>query len=357
MNDVAIGKTTPLLPQPQPQQQRGVVKSPEKEVGEIPWVEKYRPTELSQIVHHDLIIKMLHAFLSDKSMPHLFFYGPPGTGKTSTILSCAREIYGKYMNLMVLHLNASDDRGVDIVRKQIIQFASTANMFCFNTYKLIILDEADSMTKQAQIALRDILMTYSSNARFCLIGNYQYSLISSLQSRMIKLLFTPVPMPQVIGVVQNILDSEQVRYDADAIEYIYRIIGGDLRKYINVLQSLCLRLEDGERLTRSNVEEQLCRWKQEDIVALIHFIRDHTLRESYLYAQDLLRTHSQDFMTWVREIFAVMVKHLPNESDLQSFCDEISTIEYNSSSVVYYDIQLFAFICSCHRVSGQLVGV
>ena len=325
----------------------------------MPWVEKYRPTELRQIVHHEVILRMLRTFLQDRSLPHLFFYGPPGTGKTSTILSCASEIYGKNIHLMTLHLNASDERGIDVVRKQVIQFASTANMFCVDMYKLIILDEADSMTKQAQIALRDILMLYSSNARFCLIGNYQYSLIPSLQSRMVKLLFTPVPMQSVFGVVQNILNQENIVYDMDAIQYIYSIVGGDLRKYINVLQSLCLRLEEGgkDRLTRTNVEEQLCRWKKDEIVALVRYIGTHSVRESYDHACLLLRTHTQDFMTWLREIFALVMTQLTDDDDIQLFCEEISMIEYNASSVVYHDVQLFAFVCCCHRLSNCLKSV
>ena len=321
----------------------------------LPWVEKYRPTELSQIVHHESILQILRAFLRNKAMPHLFFYGPPGVGKTSTILSCAREIYGRYMNLMVLHLNASDERGVNVVRKQVIQFASTANMFCLDTYKLIILDEADSMTVEAQIALRDILMTYSTNARFCLIGNYQYSLIPSLQSRMIKLLFTPVPIVHALRVVQHILTSEQVPYDHDAIEYIYRVIGGDLRKYINVLQSLCLRTDDGARLTRSRVEKQLCRATTEEITAVVQFFRGHTMRESHAHMHALLQHHTQDFMTWVREMFDVYVRHLRDDAALQCFCEDMSLIEYNACTVVYYDVQLFAFVCCCHRYATQLV--
>ena len=324
-----------------------------KDSSTMPWVEKYRPTELSHIVHHDVILRILRTFLHNHSMPHLFFYGPPGTGKTSTILSCAKEIYGKHSSLMVLHLNASDERGVDIVRKRIIQFASTANMFCVEGYKLIVLDEADSMTTDAQIALRDILMTYSSNARFCLIGNYQYSLIPSLQSRMVKLLFTPVPLEQVLIVVERILSNEGVKYEPEAVQYLYTIVGGDLRKYINVLQSLCLRVP---ALTKIVIEEKLCRWKEDEMRDLIRYIRAHTLKESYEHIQQKLQNHTQDFMSWLQNIFEMYLKYMRDDDDLQAFCDEISIIEYNSSSVVYYDVQLFCFTACCHKYAKRLTN-
>ena len=188
----------------------------------LPWVEKYRPTTLNGIVHHTRIIHLLRRFIATRTMPHLFFYGPPGTGKTSTILSCAREVYGKATNMMVLHLNASDERGIDVVRKQIIQFASTSSLFHVSTTmaKLVVLDEADSMTHTAQIALRDIMMQYDT--LFCLIGNYQYALLPPLQSRVVRLLFTPIPVEDAVAVgahhVQQDVVGDEAQHGRDALD-------------------------------------------------------------------------------------------------------------------------------------------
>jgi replication factor C subunit 3/5 len=153
----------------------------------LPWVEKYRPSALQELISHEDIIKTIRKFISEDKLPHLLFYGPPGTGKTSTILACAKEIYStKECNSMVLELNASDDRGINVVRGQILNFASTRTIFN-SGYKLVILDEADSMTNDAQNALRRIIEKFTENVRFCLICNYLSKIIPALQSRYVLL--------------------------------------------------------------------------------------------------------------------------------------------------------------------------
>ena len=150
-------------------------KAPRK--ANLPWVEKYRPNALQELISHEDIIKTIRKFISQDKLPHLLFYGPPGTGKTSTILACAKEIYSpKQFNSMVLELNASDDRGINVVRNQILSFASTRTIFN-SGYKLIILDEADAMTNDAQNALRRIIEKYTENVRFCMICNYLSKII------------------------------------------------------------------------------------------------------------------------------------------------------------------------------------
>jgi replication factor C subunit 3/5 len=137
----------------------------------LQWVEKYRPQKMEDIVAQDEIVKTLTSLLDSQRLPHLLFYGPPGTGKTSTILACARRIYGNNFHSMVLEQNASDDRGIAVVRDQIRSFASTKILFSSGP-KLIILDEADQMTNDAQAALRRLIEKYTNNARFCIICNY-----------------------------------------------------------------------------------------------------------------------------------------------------------------------------------------
>ncbi|KAK8791861.1 hypothetical protein WA158_005238 [Blastocystis sp. Blastoise] len=154
----------------------------EKDVQGLPWVEKYRPTEFEEIVSHDDILSTINKLIENKKLPHLLFHGPPGTGKTTTILACARKMYGSNYKSMTLELNASDDRGIDVVRDQIKNFAGTQKLFSSGV-KLIILDEADNMTNVAQFALRRIIEKYSQNTRFCLICNYVSNIIPALQSR------------------------------------------------------------------------------------------------------------------------------------------------------------------------------
>ena len=152
-------------------------------VANLTWVEKYRPGALQELISHEDIIGTIRKFLHEDKLPHLLFYGPPGTGKTSTILACAKEIYSpREFNSMVLELNASDDRGISVVRGQILNFASTRTIFN-SGFKLVILDEADSMTNDAQNALRRIIEKFTDNVRFCLICNYLSKIIPALQSR------------------------------------------------------------------------------------------------------------------------------------------------------------------------------
>ena len=134
----------------------------------LPWVEKYRPSNMNEIISHTQNIETIKKLLSGNSLPHLLFYGSSGTGKTSTIMALAKKIYGKNMRLMVMKLDASDDRGINSVRDDIKGFAEKTNMFQKGV-KLIILDEADSMTFDAQFALRRIIEKYSTTLRFCLI--------------------------------------------------------------------------------------------------------------------------------------------------------------------------------------------
>ena len=181
-------------------------------------------------------------------LPHLLLYGPPGTGKTSTILALARRIYGaKNMRQMVLELNASDDRGIDVVREQIKTFASTKQIFTMNptstsstsiaAYKLIILDEADAMTSTAQMALRRIMEKYTANTRFCIIANYTHKLSPALLSRCTRFRFSPLKERDIRVLVDKVIMEENVRITPEATDSLVRLSKGDMRRALNVLQA------------------------------------------------------------------------------------------------------------------------
>ena len=148
----------------------------------LPWIEKYRPKNINDIISHDMNIETIKNLLIGGALPHLLFHGSPGTGKTSTIMALAKEIYGSNVRLMSLKLDASDDRGINSVREDIKGFAEKSNMFQKGV-RLIILDEADSMTFDAQFALRRIMEKYSATIRFCLICNYENKIIPAIRSR------------------------------------------------------------------------------------------------------------------------------------------------------------------------------
>ncbi|ERF69258.1 Replication factor C subunit 3 [Endocarpon pusillum Z07020] len=215
----------------------------------LPWVEKYRPNTLDDVSGHQDILATINRFVEHNRLPHLLLYGPPGTGKTSTILALARKIYGpKNMRQMVLEMNASDDRGIDVVREQIKTFASTKQIFTggvgastssggLGAFKLIVLDEADAMTSAAQMALRRIMEKYTANTRFCIIANYTHKLSPALLSRCTRFRFSPLKEADIRGLVNHVIENENINIDAEAVDSLVKLSKGDMRRALNVLQA------------------------------------------------------------------------------------------------------------------------
>ncbi|OAX37947.1 P-loop containing nucleoside triphosphate hydrolase protein [Rhizopogon vinicolor AM-OR11-026] len=202
----------------------------------LPWVEKYRPVTLDDVVSHKDITTTIVKFIEKNRLPHLLFYGPPGTGKTSTILAVARRIYGAEYKKQILELNASDDRGIDVVREQIKQFAETRTLFA-KGFKLIILDEADMMTQQAQAALRRVIEQYTKNVRFCIICNYVNKIAPAIQSRCTRFRFSPLPIVEVEKRVNDVVAAENVNLTEDGKKALLKLSKGDMRRALNVLQA------------------------------------------------------------------------------------------------------------------------
>ncbi|KAF9999325.1 hypothetical protein BGZ65_005309 [Modicella reniformis] len=208
-----------------------------------PWIEKYRPRTMDDISSQEQAVAVLKKTMESQNLPHLLFYGPPGTGKTSTILALARDIYGpEMMGSRVLELNASDERGIQVIREKVKNFARstvTHNIGHQNCppYKIIILDEADSMTADAQSALRRTMETYSKLTRFCLICNYVTRIIEPLASRCAKFRFRPLEEKHSKERLEMICQQEDVKISQEAILSLINVSEGDLRKSIMFLQS------------------------------------------------------------------------------------------------------------------------
>lgn len=210
----------------------------------IPWIEKYRPTRLSNIVDHPDIIKTLKNALKYNNIPHLLFHGSPGTGKTTTILAVARELYGpnNFAN-RVLELNASDERGIGMVRSSILNFVRASlsgvdPLYPSPAYKILILDEADAMTMEAQTALRRIMEEYSLTTRFCIICNYIDKIISPITSRCMQFKFFALSANNIKLHLQRIAEKEKLIIDDNIFDTITEISKGDLRKAIGTLQNV-----------------------------------------------------------------------------------------------------------------------
>ena len=204
-----------------------------------PWVEKYRPPTLENVVLSYINKRIIDNIIKENYFPNLLLYGPPGTGKTTTIINLLNA-YQKQHNQenkeLIIHLNASDDRGIDIIRNQIQQFISTKNMFN-KGLKFVVLDEVDYMTKAAQQALRHLMQTYKSNIRFCLICNYISKIDENLQNEFLRLRFNELPMNEVIKFLKNIIDNEKLDISLEKIQQIQDFYRSDIRSMINFIQS------------------------------------------------------------------------------------------------------------------------
>ncbi|KAJ3144269.1 hypothetical protein HDU86_002079 [Geranomyces michiganensis] len=258
----------------------GSAQVPGREPPARPWIEKYRPKNMDDVRSQEEVVAVLKKTLESQNLPHLLFYGPPGTGKTSTILALAKELYGPdIIQSRVLELNASDERGIDIIRAKVKNFAKSTVSSSINQrlhpalssatlaaaaqlpshatpppYKIIILDEADSMTTDAQSALRRTMETYSRSTRFCLICNYVSRVIEPLASRCAKFRFRPLAMDAATARLEYICGEEGVNVGAGTVETLVRLADGDMRRSIMLLQS-AHRLHMGNEITVEHICE------------------------------------------------------------------------------------------------------
>jgi replication factor C subunit 3/5 len=298
-----------------------------------PWVEKYRPDKFDNIVLDPTNRKIFSNILEKKYFPNLLFYGPPGTGKTTTIINLINEFqlkhYGKSKGT-VIHLNASDERGIDIIRNQIHQFVKSKNLFEIG-FKFVILDEVDYMTKNAQQALKTLLNTCTTNVRFCLICNYISKIDESLQNEFICIRFNQLPKVDIFNFIKKIIDSEQLNIEDESIGAIQNIYNSDIRSMINFIQ-LNQNLESwGNSIIKSEVWDKL----HEILISQ----SDNAYSEMKKYVHNICIQYNMDKKNIIQCYFNYIIRNcgeILNRQILDHMQNIIHVNDVNIEYILYY---------------------
>lgn len=300
----------------------------------LPWVEKYRPSSLDEVVAQENVITTLKRLMESESMPHLLFYGPPGTGKTTTVKACAAHLFGKErMRANTLELNASDDRGIDVVRHLIKEFCSTSSVYSVSpkgcsSFKLVVLDEADHMSHDAQAALRRIIEKYTRNARFCILCNHVNKIIPALQSRCTRFRFSPVRKVEMLPRLRYVVFQESLPFSEEGLIAAYQLSQGDLRRCLNILQASSLSYKE---ITMESIYRVTGNATPQEISEMISAMLSGDLPSSWEKLEALVLASGVCVADLVREIYPIMMlMDLPQDCK-RFLLVKLSDFEYCSS--------------------------
>eukprot|EP01130_Rhizamoeba_saxonica_P015978 TRINITY_DN7299_c0_g1_i1.p1 TRINITY_DN7299_c0_g1~~TRINITY_DN7299_c0_g1_i1.p1 ORF type:complete len:338 (+),score=64.98 TRINITY_DN7299_c0_g1_i1:32-1015(+) len=318
----------------------------------LPWVEKYRPNNLDELISQDHIVGTLKNLINSNNLPHVLLYGPPGTGKTSTILAMAKMMHGDNYQNLVLELNASDERKISVVREQIKLFASTRMMFeDAGAIKIIILDEADAMLKDSQAALRRVMERWTKNCRFCIICNHVNKISHAIQSRCTKFRFSPLSDDQIIGRLKYIIEQEGVEATEGGIKALINLAEGDMRKIINVLQSTNMSFGV---VNEVNVYKTTGNPNPEDIHSMLQVMLQKDYNEAFQYVYDLKEEKGLALSDIITDIHRRVMHIQFDKSHLADIYPKLSEIEHRLSRGSNEKIQLGALVAVFQLIRGKV---
>ena len=311
------------------------------------WVEKYRPMKLSEVVNQTEIISSLEDLIKDPTdMPHLMFSGSAGVGKTTTALCVARQILGEYYNeRTILGLNASDERGIGMVREKVKKF-STSTTFDEVPFKIIILDEADEMTGDAQTALRRIIEDTAKYCRFIFIANNVSKIIDPIQSRCATFKFTSVPEEDVIGRLEEIAKKEKVKTDKKGLKAIYDYSEGDMRHAINLMQATA---SIGD-ITEENVKSSAGLTKTSDVDEVLKMALGGKVLEAREKMIELIKVYGMSESDFLKYINSAVFKS--KHEKLADILEIIAKYDYRILVGANSEIQLSAMLAELAKVEN-----
>ena len=284
-----------------------------------PWVEKYRPTIFNNIVLDPLNKQLLENIMKRQYFPNLLFYGPPGTGKTTTIINLISSYQNNSGNKnLMIHLNASDERGIDIIRNQINSFVNSNSLFN-EGMKFVILDEVDYMTKNAQTALRYLLQNYKPNVRFCLICNYISRIDEALQNEFVRLRFNQLPEKAIFNFLNVINISEKLNYSNDTIVSIQKLFNSDIRSMINYMQCNDTNINEQKIIKQCLWEHITKKITNDDSHVIVKYMKDIST-EYNIEKKNLLKNYLNYLIRCQDEIvtneFLRFVEYIMHISDI-----------------------------------------
>ena len=277
----------------------------------VPWMEAYRPTNFEDIVLDPLNKKILKNIIETSYFPNLLFYGPPGTGKTTAIINLI-DAYQKKLNKknkdLIIHLNASDERGIDIIRSQICSFVNSKPLFK-SGLKFVILDEVDYMTKNAQQALKYLLQDYSNNVRFCLICNYISKIDDGLQNEFIKLRFNQLPNKDIINFLNHISVSENLNLNIFSLTNIQKLYKSDIRSMINFMQSNQHLINTTQIINFNILDNEIFQ------IIIEKINKNESLHVLYEYIHDISIKYNIDKKNIIKDFLNYIIRNYPHKVD------------------------------------------
>ena len=310
------------------------------------WVEKYRPQKLSEIVNQAEIIGSLEALIKDPTdMPHLLFSGSAGVGKTTAALCIARQILGEYVRDYTLELNASDERGIGMVREKVKKFSRYAGMADV-PFKIIILDEADEMTSDAQTALRRIIEDTAKYCRFILIANNISKIIDPIQSRCATFKFTSIPQEDVIAHLEKIAKTEKVKTEKKGLKAIYDYSEGDLRHAINLMQATASL----GAVTEEHVKASAGLTKTTDVDEILKIALAGKIQEAREKMIELIKVYGMSESDFLKYLNSAVFKSKHNK--LSDILEVIAKYDYRILVGANPEIQLSALLAEIGKIES-----